>query len=119
MCKSNYLSTYQYWKEKVTMRKTEANFYTAKEAQEILGMTYSALKNQVNAGNIKSYIPPGKRQSVYDKKDVDQLKSEMEVWLISRNQASMPASKFVKATVDDMPDAVALAGEVFGGLNTI
>ena len=29
------------------------------------------------------------------------------------------AAKFVKATVEEMPEAVALAAEVFGGLNTI
>ena len=30
-----------------------------------------------------------------------------------------PAAQFVKATVEDMPAAVALAAAVFGGLNTI
>ena len=101
------------------MRKTEKDYYTAKESQEILGMTYSALRNQVSAGNIKSIIPPGKRQAVYDKKDVDELKSEMEAWFISRQQTKTPPAQFMKATLEDIPEAVALAGEVFGGLNTI
>ncbi len=94
-------------------------YYSAKEAQEILGMTYSALRNQVNAGHIGSMTPPGKRQAVYSKADVDQLKSEMQAWLISRNQAATPSAKFMKASIEDMPEAVTLAGEVFGGLNTI
>jgi hypothetical protein len=110
-----------YLKEDVDRLKhvDEEPHYTAKEAQEILGMTYSALRNQVEAGTIHSFIPSGKRQAVYSKKDVDQLKSEMEAWLISRHQAKMPAADFVKATPEDMPGAVALAAEVFGGLNTI
>jgi len=101
------------------MRKTDKNYYTAREAQEILGMSYSALRNQVNAGTIKDSIPPGRRQAVYIKKDVDQLRKEMDAWLVSRNVEKTPSSQFVKATIEDMPEAVALAGEVFGGLNTI
>jgi hypothetical protein len=95
------------------------DYYTAQQAQEILGMTYSGLRNQVGAGNIRSVIPPGKRQAVYLKEDVDSLKREMEAWLISRHQVKMPPAKFVRATIEDMPEAVALADAIFGGLNTI
>lgn len=56
------------------------NYYTAKAAQEILSMTYSALRNQVNIGNIHSFILPGKRQAVYLKEDVDQLSREIEAF---------------------------------------
>ena len=105
--------------DQLRQSKGEKKYYTAREAQGILGMTYSALRNQVDAENIRSITPPGNRQAVYNKEDVDQLKAEMEAWLISKYQAKMPAAKFVKATIEDMPEAVALAGEVFGGLNTI
>jgi hypothetical protein len=105
--------------DRLQQSREEKNYYTAKEAQEILGMTYSALRNQVDAGNITSTVPPGRHQAVYNKEDVDRLKVEMEAWLASKRQAELPAAKFVKATIEDMPEAVALAGEVFGGLNTI
>jgi hypothetical protein len=101
------------------MPAEQKKYYTAKEAQEVLGMTYSALRNQVNAGHIRFMLPPGKRQAIYLKEDVDQLKSDIEVWLIGRHQANIPPARFVKATVEDMPKAVELAAEIFGGLNTI
>ena len=62
------------------LSQPEKNYYTAKEAQEILNMTYSALRNQVNIGNIHSFVPPGRRQAVYLKEDVDQLSREIEAF---------------------------------------
>lgn len=62
------------------LSQPEKNYYTAKEAQEILGMTYSALRHQVNMGNIHSFIPLGKRQVVYSKENVDQLSHEIKAF---------------------------------------
>lgn len=94
-------------------------YYTPKEVRDILGMTYSAIQNQVNVGNLHPVIPPGRRQRVYPKKEVDELKREMEAWLVSRQQAQTPSAEFVKATIEDMPEALALADAIFGGHNTI
>lgn len=95
------------------------DYYSAQEAQAILNMTYSALRNQVIAGNIRKAVPPGKRQAVYLKEDVDALKHDMQIWRPGRQPVKSSPTKFVKATVEDMPEAVQLANEVFGGLNTI
>ncbi len=94
-------------------------FYTAKEAQEMLNMTYSALRNQVIAGHIRSEVPPGKRQAIYLAVDVDALKHDMEIWRAGKPRMKLPPTKFVKATIEDMPEAMELANEVFGGVNTI
>ncbi len=94
-------------------------YYTAREAQEILGMTYSALRNQVNAGTIRTTIPPGRRQAVYHKRDVDQLKKEMHAWVSRRQPEQAAPARFVKATIDDVPELVALADAAFGGGNTV
>ncbi|HYU73345.1 MAG TPA: hypothetical protein VEL31_11760 [Ktedonobacteraceae bacterium] len=99
--------------------KTEKDYYTPKETRELLGMTYSGLQNQVNIGNLHPVTPPGRKQKVYPKKEVDELKAELEAWLLSRQLEKAPPTRFVKATLDDMPPAVALAGTVFGGVNTI
>ena len=48
-------------------------YLKAEKAQEILQMTYSALKNQMIAGNIKKDYPPGNKQAYYRKKDVENL----------------------------------------------
>ena len=70
-----------YLKEDVDrLSQPEKGHYTAKEAQEILGMTYSALRHQVNMGNIHSFVPPEKRQAVYSKEDVDQLSHEIKAF---------------------------------------
>jgi predicted GIY-YIG superfamily endonuclease len=70
-----------YLKEDVDLlSQPEKNYYTAKEAQEILGMTYSALKHQVNMGNVHSFILPEKRQPVYLKEDVDHLSREIKAF---------------------------------------
>lgn len=95
------------------------DYYTAQQAREILGMTYSALQNQVNIGNLHPITPPGRRQKVYPKKEVDDLKAEMEVWYVSRHQTKALSAKFVHATLEDMPEAVALSAAVFGGRNIV
>jgi hypothetical protein len=97
----------------------ERIYYTPKEARDILGMTHSALLNQVAAGNLQRIIPPGRRQGVYLKEEVDRLKREMDTWLLSRQATNIELAKFVKATVEDMPEAVALSAAIFGGLNII
>lgn len=101
------------------MAKVDGMYYTAQEARELLGMTHSALLNQVAAGNLQRIIPPGKRQGVYLKEEVDQLKREMDVWLSARRATKAEPAKFVKATAEDMPEAVALADGVFSTVRTI
>jgi hypothetical protein len=94
-------------------------YYTPKEARDILNMTYGGLMNQVAAGNIRRVIPPGRRQGVFIREDVDRLKREMDTWLISRGAINAPAPKFVKATAEAMVEGVSIADAVFGGVNTI
>ena len=95
------------------------DYYTPKEVRELLGMTYSGLQNQVNIGNLHPITPPGRKQKVYPKQEVDELKVELEAWSISRQLVKAPPTMFVRATMDDLPQAVALAESVFGGINTI
>ncbi len=98
----------------------DKEYYTPKEVRELLGMTYSGLQNQINIGNLHPVIPPGRKQKVYLKREVDALKVELEAWSLSRQIAqAVPPTKFVKATTDDMTQAVGLADAVFGGVNTI
>jgi hypothetical protein len=94
-------------------------YYTAKEAREILGMTHSARLNQVAAGNLRRIIPPGKRQGVYFVEEVDRLREELDSFFKHRNALNVEPPIFAKATVEDMEEAVRLADDVFGGVNTI
>ena len=94
-------------------------YYSAKEAREILGMTHSALLNQVSAGNLQRIIPPGKRQGVYLREEVDRLRAEMDTFFLSRHALNVEPPIFAKATAEEMEEAVKLADTVFGGVNTI
>jgi hypothetical protein len=59
-------------------------YYSAQKAEEVLGMTYSALRNQVIAGNISAKTPRGRRQLHYRAKDVDQLAREINIYTVQR-----------------------------------
>jgi hypothetical protein len=94
-------------------------FYTAKEARELLGMTHSALLNQVIAGNLHRIIPPGRRQGVYLKEEVDKLRREMDAWMAVSREENVQPTQFMRATLDDMPAATHLTELAFGSQNII
>ncbi len=94
-------------------RTKEKKYYTAKEAGEILGMTYSALRNQVDAGNIHSITPPGKRQAVYVKEDVDQLARELKIFMATKKRNP---TIFTRATTrEELLESAKLSDAIFGG----
>ena len=91
----------------------EGEYYTAKEAQEVLGMTYSALRNQVEAKTIRSFIPKGKRQAVYVKEDVDQLARELKIFTATKKRNP---TTFMKATTrEEVFETTKLSDAIFGG----
>ncbi|MGH2482405.1 MAG: hypothetical protein ACRDHW_22380, partial [Ktedonobacteraceae bacterium] len=94
-------------------------YYTPAQARELLGMTYSALQNQINTGNLHPVVPPGRKQKVYLKTEVNDLKAQLEAFYLSRSLQTAPPARFIKATIEDMPQAVQLADRVFGNVNTI
>jgi hypothetical protein len=87
-------------------------YYAAQKAQEELGMTYSGLRNQVIAGNIKSEIPKGKRQAYYKGKDVDQLARELKVYTIQRKSRKAEFSRVTNT--DEMLECMEISKELFG-----
>jgi hypothetical protein len=102
------------------MKRNEyKDHYTPQQVREMLGMTFSALQNQVNVGNLHPITPPGKKHKLYPKKEVDDLRAEMEAWLASRPMAKATPTHFVQATLEDLPQAVEMADSVFGGHRTI
>jgi hypothetical protein len=87
-------------------------YYAAQKAQEVLDMTYSAVRNQVIAGNITAKTPKGKRQLYYRAKDVEQLSRELKVFTINRR--SKP-TQFVRAqTRAEMKECLEISQALFG-----
>src|SRR5215469_7389089 len=87
-------------------------YYSAQKAEEELGMTYSALRNQVNMGAIKSEIPPGKRQAYYKGRDVERVASEMRMLMNSRSYVT---GKFRPMNESDLLETTKISDMIFGG----
>lgn len=88
------------------------SYYSAQKAQDELGMTYSGLRNQVSMGNIKSEVPPGKRQAYYRGKDVERVASELKLLMGSSGYVT---GKFRRMTEDDILEAAKISDLIFGG----
>lgn len=67
------------------MRKIHG-WMSAREAQHVLGITYSALRNLVSAGQIRSIKPPASRQSLYSSEDVFKIKHEFDMFENKKEQ---------------------------------
>lgn len=52
-------------------------FYTASQAQRVLGLDKFTFHRRVNEGSIPSFTPPGKKQHIYPKRDIDALALSM------------------------------------------
>jgi len=87
-------------------------YYAAQKAQEVLGMTYSALRNQVISGNIKAKTPKGRRQLYYRAKDVEELSRDLNVFAIQRR--SRPTIFEILKTREEMEECVKISQELFG-----
>lgn len=98
---------------------TAERYYTPQQAIQKLDTTESGLRNLVRTGQLTKVVPPGKKHGLFVREEVDQLKREMDAWLLSRQATKTASAKFVKATPEDIPEAVALAEAVFGGHRTI
>jgi len=58
---------------------SESQFYTASQAQEKLGLSKAMFHRKVNQGLIPKVTPPGKKQNVYPKRDIDALARAMNL----------------------------------------
>jgi len=54
-------------------------YYTASQAQAILGLSKAMFHRKVNQGFIPRVTPPGKKQSIYPKRDIDALARAMSM----------------------------------------
>ncbi len=91
--------------------KTGKDYYTAKQVKEKLGITANQLYSYVRNGTLQHIIPPGKKQGVYIRKEVDQLAEDLNTFLTIRKKE---ASKFEQATEADMPEIMEISRSIFG-----
>lgn len=87
-------------------------YYSAQKAEEKLDMTYSGLRYQVIAGNIKAEIPKGRKQAYYRAKDVEQLSRELKIYTIQRREKP---TKFTRVTTrEEMAECQEIYESLFG-----
>lgn len=60
----------------------EKDYYTAKEAQDKLGLTKAMFHRRVNEGLIRRTVKPGHKQAIYSKIDIDALAASMN-WVFT------------------------------------
>jgi hypothetical protein len=88
------------------------NYYTASEAQDRLGMNEGNFYYLVKTGKIKKFTPPGKKQGLYPKTEIDRLAREMLAFMVYDETQGL---QFMKATTDDdFKEEHELAALLFG-----
>jgi len=85
--------------------------YTAKEVKQKLGITQGELNTFIRNGTLKPEVPPGKKQGVYKRIDVDQLVRERQAFMSISQKTS---SKFSRATKEDVKATVKVTRVLFG-----
>ncbi len=91
--------------------KFSGSYYTAKEVKEKLGITQGRLNTYIRNGTLKPFTPPGKKQGVYRRSEVDQLARDLQVFEEIRQATS---STFTRATADDLKATVQITRVLFG-----
>jgi ribosomal protein S18 acetylase RimI-like enzyme len=81
--------------------KVSHQYYTAAEVKEKLNITQGELYNYVRNGTLKPVVPPGKRQGVYLRSEVEELAREQFAFMAMQAKTS---STFIKATEEDVKE---------------
>jgi hypothetical protein len=93
-------------------RKMIKNYYTAKEAQQRLGVDENSFYYMIRTGKIKKVVPPGKKQGVYPKSQIDKLAREMLAFMTYDEDQGIQFMKV--STQDDIQEEYELASLMFG-----
>src|SRR5262249_14210317 len=91
--------------------KVGSQYYTAKEVKSKLGITQGELNTFIRNGTLKPMMPPGKKQGVYKREDVDQLVRERQAFMAMPQKTS---SVFSKASREDIKATVEITRILFG-----
>jgi hypothetical protein len=87
------------------VKKAPVGFYTAKEAQEKLGLNRNTFQYYVRAGKIKKVVPPLKSEGFYAKREIDRLAAEIALFLHTTEKDASSSETRV-ATPADAPGIV-------------
>ena len=91
--------------------KVNNQYYTATQVKQKLGITHGQLYNYIRNGHLHSVIPPGKKQGVYLRSEVDELADELAAFFATR--VKKEASTFERAKEKDLPEIVEISKRIF------
>lgn len=83
--------------------KPPKDYLSAGEVKKILGITDGMLYNFVGNGALERVIPPGRKQGVYLKRQVEQLARDLQVFISTRDEGR---TTFRKAEKTDIPKCI-------------
>lgn len=92
-------------------KKAFTSFYTAGEVKRLLGITDGQLYNYVRYGHLERVVPPGRKQGVYRKEEVNKFALEMSAFLGSREGTKNVV--FTRVTREDVDATLAATREIF------
>ena len=92
--------------------KSMEHYYTAREAQQQLGMQVGAFYYLIDTGKIKKLTPPGKNRGFYSKHQIEKLTRERLNCIIDEKEQG---TTFRKATLDDLQEEHELAALMLNG----
>ena len=100
--------------------KEGKQYYTAAQVKNILGITDGMLYNYIDNGALDRIIPPGKKQGVYKRDEVDQLARELHAFIITQNK-NKKSTQFVRVTTEEeMIECQEISQALFGvGRDTV
>jgi hypothetical protein len=96
-------------------RQAFKEYYTAGEVKKKLGITDGQLYNYVRYGHLQRIMPPGRKQGVYRRDEVDKFALELKAFLSGSDQVRRLT--FTNVTESDIPDFVRLTEEIFSGVH--
>src|SRR5579875_3446848 len=73
-------------------RQAFKEYYTAGEVRKKLGITDGQLYNYVRYGHLQRIMPPGRKQGVYRRDEVDKFALELKAFLSGSDQVSLTKS---------------------------
>lgn len=83
--------------------KPPKDYLTAAEVKKLLGITDGMLYNFIDNKALERVIPPGRKQGVYRRSQVEQLARDLNVFLSTRNEET---TSFSKANKEDIPTLI-------------
>jgi len=89
------------------------DYLTAGQVKKLLGITDGMLYNFVENKALERVIPPGRKQGVYRRSQVEQLARDLKVFLSTRNEET---TTFGKAAREDIPTLIEIDTATYPGI---